>query len=64
MKIYIKMEKSIYKIWCYWNEKIMFHQHERRVSINNIDNNKKVLSTAKFLLVKKGFGYFVGFKDV
>ena len=42
----------------------MFHQHERRVSINNIDNNKKVLSTAKFLLVKKGFGYFVGFKDV
>ena len=63
MKVSIKMEKNIYKIWLYWNEKKMFHQYERPVSVNNIDNNKIVLSNAKSLLVKKHFEYFIGFKD-
>ena len=41
-----------------------FHQHEKPVSINNIDNNKIVLSNAKSLSVKKDFEYFIGFRDV
>ena len=41
-----------------------FHQHEKPVSINNIDNNKIVLSNAKSLSVKKDSEYFIGFRDV
>ena len=43
-------------------EKERFHQHKRPISINKIDINKIVVSN-KTSLGKKGFRYFIGFKD-
>ena len=43
-------------------EKRKFHQHEEPTSIKNIDINKIGISN-KASFVKKGFKYFVGYKD-
>ena len=39
-----------------------FHQHKNPILINNIDVNKTVVSK-KVLFRKKGFKYFIGYKD-
>ena len=59
MKVYIKIEKTIVKIGDTEIEKQKFHSP---ISINDIDINKIVVSN-KFFLGKKGFKYFIGYKD-
>ena len=68
--IYIKIFESIYKdrknyeVWWYWNPKTKIHQHKGAISKKYIyiDINKIVVSN-KVLLGKKGFKYFIGYKD-
>ena len=43
-------------------EKHKFHQYKRPISIKNININKIVVSN-KASIVKKGFKYFIGYKD-
>ena len=43
-------------------EKQKFHQHKEPISIKNIDINKIVVSN-KVSFGKKGFKYFIGYKD-
>ena len=62
LKVYIKMVKTIIKFGDNEIEKEKFHQHKRPISINKIDINKIVVSN-KTSLGKKGFRYFIGFKD-
>ena len=56
------MEKTIIKFGDIEIEKEKFYQHERPTSIKNIDNNKIVVSN-KVSFGKKGFKYFIGYKD-
>ena len=56
------MEKTIIKFGDIEIEKENFNQHERPTSIKNIDNNKIVVSN-KVSFGKKGFKYFIGYKD-
>ena len=56
------MEKTIIKFGDIEIEKQKFHQHKRPISIKNIDINKIVVSN-KVSFGKKGFTYFIGFKD-
>ena len=44
MKTYIKIEKTIIKVGAIEIEEQKFHQHERPISIKNVDNNKIVVS--------------------
>ena len=55
------MDKSITNFVDTEIEKHKFYQHKNYISIKNTDINKIVVS--KFLLVKKGFKYFIGYKD-
>ena len=43
-------------------EKQNFHQHKESFSIKNIDINKIAISN-KVSFGKKGFKYFIGYKD-
>ena len=43
-------------------QKQKFHQHNGPISIKNIDINKIVVSN-KVSFGKKGFKYFIGYKD-
>ena len=56
------MVKTIIKFGDNEIEKEKFHQHKRPISINKIDINKIVVSN-KTSFGKKGFRYFIGFKD-
>ena len=56
------MEKTIIKFGDIEIEKQKFHQHKRPISIKNIDINKIVVSN-KVSFGKKGFKYFIGYKD-
>ena len=40
-----------------------FHQHNSPISIKNIDINKIVVSNERVVSNKKGFKYFIGYKD-
>ena len=56
------MKKTVIKFGDIEIKNQKFHQHERPISINNIDTNKIVVFNQVFL-VKKGFKYFIGYKD-
>ena len=56
------MDKIIIKFGDIEIEKQKFHQHKSPILIGNIDINKKVLSN-KVSFGKKGFKYFIGYKD-
>ena len=63
LKVYIEMEKTITKFGEIEIEKQKFHQHKRPISIiKSIDINKIVVSN-KVSFNKKGFKYFLGYKD-
>ena len=62
MKVHIKMEKAIIKFGYIEITKQKFHQHQRPISIKNIEINKIVLSN-KVSFGKKGFKCFIGYKD-
>ena len=62
MKVYIKIEKTIIKFDDIKILKQKFHLHKRPISIKNVDIDKTVVSnTVPF--GKKGFKYFIGYKD-
>ena len=61
LNAYINMEKII-KFGRYWNSQI-FHQHNESISIKNVDSGRIVVSN-KVSSRKKGFQYFIGYKDV
>ena len=62
MKVYIKIEKTIIKFDDIKILKQKFHLHKRLISIKNVDIDKTVVSnTVPF--GKKGFKYFIGYKD-
>ena len=56
------MEKSITKFDDIQIPKQNFHHHKRPVSIKKVDNDKIVVSN-KVPFGKKGFKYFIGYKD-
>ena len=56
------MEKTIIKFGDIEIQKQIFQQHKGRISIKNIDINKIVVSN-KVFFSKKGFKYFIGYKD-
>ena len=57
-----KWKKAIIKFEDFDIKKQKFHQHKRLISLKNIDNSKIVVSeTVSF--GKKGFKYFIGYKD-
>ena len=56
------MENIIIKFGDIEIKKQKFHQHKRPVSIKNVDINKIVVSN-KVSFGKKGFKYFIGYKD-
>ena len=56
MKVHIKMEKTIIKFGYIEITKQKFHQHQRPISIKNIEINKVSFG-------KKGFKCFIGYKD-
>ena len=62
MKVHIKMEKTVIKFGYIEIKKQKFHQHKRPLSIKNIEINKIVLSS-KVSSDKKGFRFFIGYKD-
>ena len=62
MKALIEKEKAIIKFGDIGIEKQNFHQHKRPISIKNVHINKIVVSTKTFF-DKKGFKYFIGYKD-
>ena len=61
-KAYIKNGKNNYKIWWYWNRKTNFTDLKIPISTKNRDINKIVVSN-KVSFSKKGFKYFIGYKD-
>ena len=56
------MDKTNIKFGDIEIEKQKFHQNKRPIAIKNIDVNKIVLSN-KVSFGKKGFRYFIGYKD-
>ena len=62
MKIYIKIDKEIIRFGDTEIEKHKFRQYKRPISIKNVDINKTVVSN-KVSFGKKGFKYFIGYKD-
>ena len=56
------MEKTVAKFGNIEIQKQKFHQHKRHTSIKNMDINKIVVSS-KASFGKKGFKYFIGYKD-
>ena len=57
------MEKTIIKFDDIKIPKQKFHQHKRPISIKNVDSDKIVVSN-KVPFGKKGFKYFIGYKDI
>ena len=62
MKAYIKIENAIIKFGHIEIEKQKIYQHKRPISIKDIDINKITVSN-KVSFDKRGFKYFVGYKD-
>ena len=62
MNVYIKMEKTVIKFGDTEIEKHKFHQYKKLISIKYIDINKIVVSN-KVSFCKKGFKYFIDYKD-
>ena len=58
----MKLEKIIIKFGDIEIEKQKIHQCKRHISMKNIDINK-ILVSIKVSLGKKGFKYFIGYKD-
>ena len=56
------MEKTVVKFGNIEIQKQKFHQHKRHTSIKNMDISKIVVSS-KASFGKKGFKYFIGYKD-
>ena len=56
------MEKTTRKCGDFKIQKQKFHQHKGPISIKNIDTNKIVVSN-KVFFGKKGFKYFIVYKD-
>ena len=56
------MKKTIIKFGDIEIQKQKFHQHKRPISIKDVDINKIVVSN-KVFFGKKGFKYFIGYKD-
>ena len=56
------MDKKSIKFGNTETEKHKFHQLKSSVLINNIDNNKIVVSN-KVSFTKKSFKFFIGYKD-
>ena len=56
------MNKKIIKFDDTEIEKHKFHQHKSPISINNIDNNKIVVSN-KVSFSKRVYTYFIGYKN-
>ena len=56
------MKKTITKFGDIEIQKQKFHQHKRPISIKDVDINKIVVSN-KVFFGKKGFKYFIGYKD-
>ena len=57
------MDKKIIKFGNAEMEKQNLHKHKSRISINNVHINKLVVSS-EISFGKKGFKYFIGYKDV
>ena len=57
-----KMRKTIIKFDNIEIQRQTFHQHKRPISIQNVYFNKIVVSN-KVSVGKKGFKYFIGYKD-
>ena len=62
MKVYISMDKTRIKFGDTEVKKQKIHQDKCPISINNVDINKIVVSN-KVFFDKKGFKYFIGYKD-
>ena len=62
MKLYIKMEKTTIKFGDIEIKKQKYYRYKRPISIKDIDINKIVASN-KVSFGKKGFKYFIGYKD-
>ena len=60
--IYIKTEKTIIRFGDIEIEKQKFHQRKKPFSTKNIDTNK-IVASKKVFCCKKGFKYFIGYKD-
>ena len=56
------MKKPIIKFGDIEIEKQKFHQYKKPISTKNIDINK-IVSSNKVSFGKKGFTYFIGYKD-
>ena len=56
------MKKTIIKFGDIEIQKQKFQQHKRPISIKDVDINKIVVSN-KVFFGKKGFKYFIGYKD-
>ena len=56
------MEKTVIKFGYIEIKKQKFHQHKRPISIKNIEINTIILSN-KVSFGKKGFRFFIGYKD-
>ena len=63
LKVYIKMENTIIKFGDLKIKKQKYHQNKRPISIKNVDINKRVVFN-KVSFGKKGFKYFIGYKDL
>ena len=57
------MDKAVIKFGDIEIEKQKLHYHKRPISIKNININKIVGSYNKFSFDKRGFKYFIGYKD-
>ena len=57
------MEKTIIKFGDIEIERQKFYQYKRPISIKSIDINKMVVFNTKVSFGKKGFKYFIGYKD-
>ena len=62
MKLYIKMEKTTIKFGDIEIKKQKYYRYKRPIPIKDIDINKIVASN-KVSFGKKGFKYFIGYKD-
>ena len=56
------MKKKIKKFGDIEIQKQTFHQHKGSISIKNI-NNDKIVASSKVSFGKKGFKYFIGYRD-
>ena len=62
MKLYLKMVKKIIQFRDIEIKKQKIHQHKSPISIIHVHFNK-VLVSNKVSFGKKGFRYFLGYKD-